>query len=56
MKKIKLQCECGAGETLEIGDFGDGQVYISLTPYKQHKTIFEVIIDKKKLVALVNEE
>ena len=54
MKGIRIECDCKAGEKLEIGDFGDGQLYVSITPYKHHKTIFEVIINRKDIKKLVD--
>ena len=55
MKKIRLKCECGGGETLYIGEFGDGQIYVSIdrNPKTKKKYLPEVIVDRKKLIRLL---
>ena len=55
MKKIRLKCECGGGEILYIGDFEDGQIYVSIdrNPKVKKKYLPEVIVDRKELISLL---
>jgi hypothetical protein len=61
MKKKIIKCQCGGGERLEIIDFGDGQIFITISEpkgtYKNkvNKDIAEVIVDKKELDSLTKE-
>ena len=55
MKKIRLKCQCGGGEILYIGDFGDGHIYVAIdrNPKTKKKYLPEVIVDKSKLIELL---
>mgnify|MGYP007031185576 CR=1 FL=1 len=53
LKDTKTLCECGCRNRLYIGDFDDGQVYIAIGEKGKYRMLPEVIIDRKKLLALL---
>ena len=59
MKDFKLKCQCYGGETLYVGDFGDGQMYVAIDREfgrknkKKKEHLPEVIVIKKELLKLL---
>jgi len=55
MKDYKLKCDCAAKETLYVGDFDDGQVFLAIGEGRKKHYLPEVIIDPYKLIDILDK-
>jgi len=51
---FKLKCVCGVGETLVVGNFGIGEIYITIKFSDKRRRDAEVVISKEKLLNKLN--